>query len=496
MNPENTPPPSTFRIQTAHPGRRSLPPSNAPGPQHVMPTYPSSTLQYYYPPYQHSANYTHISPLHQPYDQLHDTVTPNPMLLPSVSQSHLPSLRHTPTDPIAKDTDNQHIQNSPFTDQHYHNFSRTSQRIHSLSPIAFAEHQSVPTFAAPQPIPLQQNHTFPFVNVPHPVIPPPNYPIQFTPYANSHSSSIPSLPSTKDVPILTGKHDWGPWHSAVRTLIINANLLGHIADEPLPGAIFDPGLWPTYPPPIQRGSNEHQIQAFTDWWSRDGLASHVLTSRLSPSVLGCLPIPNDRLGQRRSARSVYLTLRHQFGAGDYSAVMVIEAKLRQLRCLPTRGGVRITDFITTWRVSINQMEAAGFLPGARQLLSILADGLPLSTVAFINLHDNIMNSLNEPNEQLLPNIHHLFDQLTNIENNMQRTRLLNPITRRPPPPSNTHTITPTTQPPPAPANAPSPTAQTATRLICSNCGRPGHSEPTCFQPGGAMEGRRDEYLAS
>ena len=54
----------------------------------------------------------------------------------------------------------------------------------------------------------------------------------------------------KDIPILSGKHDWGPWHSAVRTLIMNANLLGHIADDPLPGATFDPGLWPTYPPAV------------------------------------------------------------------------------------------------------------------------------------------------------------------------------------------------------------------------------------------------------
>lgn len=60
------------------------------------------------------------------------------------------------------------------------------------------------------------------------------------------------------------------------------------------------------------------------------------------------------MGQRCSSRTVYLTLRHQYGAGDcdYSAVMVIEARLRQLRCLPTRGGVRITEFITTWRSSL------------------------------------------------------------------------------------------------------------------------------------------------
>ena len=98
--------------------------------------------------------------------------------------------------------------------------------------------------------------------------------------------------------------------------------------------------------------------------------------------------------------------------------MIIEAHLRQLKCLPTRGGVHVSEFITTWHVSVNQMEAAGFLPSARQLLTIFADGLPNNTVAFVNLYDNILSSLNEPNEQLLPSIHLLFDRTTHIDNNI------------------------------------------------------------------------------
>ena len=97
--------------------------------------------------------------------------------------------------------------------------------------------------------------------------------------------------------------------------------------------------------------------------------------------------------------------------------MVIKARLRQLKCLPARSGVRLTEFITTWRTSINQMDAAGFLLSPRQLLSVFADGLPQNTVAFVNLYDNIILCLNEPNEQLLPNIHQLFDRAINIDNN-------------------------------------------------------------------------------
>src|ERR1700678_2086106 len=70
-------------------------------------------------------------------------------------------------------------------------------------------------------------------------------------------------------------------------------------------------------------------------------------------------------------RTVYATLRHQFGAGYYSVVMVIEARLRQLKCSPTCGGVWVMDFIATWHISVNQIEAAGFFSRSRQLLSIL-----------------------------------------------------------------------------------------------------------------------------
>src|ERR1700678_3341839 len=510
MDPNNIHSSST---SMAHPqplpsNQHYRPPTNVHGPHESLPSYPSSTLQYYCPSSYHSTNAAHIPSFHHHFPvQSHDLNDIGHMPLPSASQSHVPSLRRTPSVPFADNINDHHVPVSPFVDQHLNNHSRNSsnQRIYSLSPMIFTQphidpaafpyNHPPPTFAAPQPHPLPPQPIF----SPQPLLPhiPPfhNVPVPLT----QHVSSFSSLPSTKDIPILTGKHDWGPWHSAVRTLILNTNHLGHISDNLLPGASFDPGLWPTYPPIIHRGCSPAELQSFTDWWSRDGLASHVLTSRLGPSVLGCLPIANERMGHRRSARAVYTTLRHQFGAGDYSAVMVIEARLRQLKCLPMRGGIRITEFITIWRTSLNQMEAAGFLPGVRQLLSILADGLPNNIVAFINLYDNIISSLNEPDEQLLPNIHQVFDHIVNIENSIQRNRIINSVpgpTRRPPP--STPSSLQSAQPPSATTtSSPSiPTLSTQTTLRCSNCGRAGHGGPTCFQPGGAMEGRREEYLAS
>ena len=495
---------STIRPQGPPLGRRSLPPANVFGPQHVLPTYPSSTLHCYYPSSHPAANYAHIS---APMTSSHSHPLSGDLHqfpLPSASQSHIPSLRRTPSVSPLQNTRTQNFSPSPAFDQRNNDSPRNFQRIHTVSPIAFAQPQPLPFFAAPQPFPLPPQpvplplHTNPPTYVP---LPHHQFHHNFRHTANPQISYVnSSLPSTKDVPLLTNKHDWGPWHSAVRSLILNANLLGHIADDPLPGAAFDPGLWPTYPPDIHQHSTQAELSSFTEWWTRDGLASHILTSRLSSLVLGSLPIANERMGHRRSARTVYVTLRHHYGAGDYSAVMVIEARLRQLRCLPTRGGVRVTDFVTTWRTSINQMEAAGFLPGTRQLLSIFADGLPNSTVAFVNLYDDIMSSLNEPLEQSLPNIHYLLDRTIHIDNNIQRNRILHPTSRRSlqSQQSVPATTTPTTTVVPMPVSNPQGTRtdRQTTTLICSNCGRPGHNVPTCFQPGGGMEGRREEYLAS
>ena len=512
-------------VPSYHSGRRSLPPLSAVDPHHALPSYPSSTLHYYYPSSHQVALYSHLPPA----PHISHPFFSNPPhggasgILPSVSQSHVPSIRRTPSSPSGKNLDNLNdipASPSPHLAAHFHNPSRNSPRLddrsqnistvpphlasvahsHTLSSnsplIDLSQHQPAPFLAAPQPVPA------PFFAASQP-LPPRSVPQNFhplPPFAPPITSNLPtpfisSLPSTKDVPLLTGKHDWGPWHSAVRTLIVNPNLLGHIADDPHPGAAYDPGLWPTYPPVVHRDSTLEQLQSFTDWWSRDGLASHILTSRLSPSVLGCLPIANERMGQRRSSRTVYLTLHYQYGAGDYSAVMVIEARLRNLKCLPTRGGVRLTDFITTWRTSLNQMDAAGYPPSPRQILTIFADGLPQHSVAFVNLYDYIILSLNEPNEQMLPNIHQLFDRAVNLDNNLQRTRLLNP--RRLPlsapaaPSSSTTALVP-----PAPANSLPPATGTRSGRRCSNCGREGHTDDTCFQPSGAMEGRCEEYLAS
>src|ERR1700678_4661287 len=60
------------------------------------------------------------------------------------------------------------------------------------------------------------------------------------------------------------------------------------------------------------------------------------------------------------------------------------------------------------------------------------------------------------------------------------------------PPSVSH---PASLPPSAVALTPMlpPSVGSGTAKTCSNCGCRGHSVPTCFSPGGGMEGQRDIY---
>ena len=174
-----TPPPISMTRTQDHPGHHSLPPANAPGPHHVYPSYPSSTLQYYYPSPFHAANYAHTSTSQQNLQvHSHSPVLQNTQnLLPSALQLHVPSLRHTPS---ASSVDNIHISNvppSPLSDQQHDLNSCNFQRIHTTSPLAFHQPQPLHAFALlqdtfMQPNPILLSHApLPHVPLPYACLP-------------------------------------------------------------------------------------------------------------------------------------------------------------------------------------------------------------------------------------------------------------------------------------------------------------------------------------
>jgi len=80
----------------------------------------------------------------------------------------------------------------------------------------------------------------------------------------------------------------------------------------------------------------------------DGIASHILCSTIHTAILNSLPMPNIRLSEHRTARSIYAFLRQHYGSGDYNSVANIESKLRLLSCGNGTGFVSVQDYISTY----------------------------------------------------------------------------------------------------------------------------------------------------
>ena len=115
----------------------------------------------------------------------------------------------------------------------------------------------------------------------------------------------------------------------------------------------------------------------------------------------------------------------------------------------------------------------------RQLLQLFADGLP-NNLVFSNIRQHIYLSLDETDDQRLPTMENIYARTRIIEDTSTRLR-----SRR-------------TDAKPRQSNQPQPSTSTTepkTKPTCRNCGGV-HLTKNCFQTGGAMEGKRDEVLAS
>ena len=312
-------------------------------------SYPSSTLHNHYSVPPSHQNFAHISsPALFFSPALYWT-----MPLPSASQSHVPTIRGTPPPFSIQPLESNNVPHtSPFVQYRspllsplqfpqsfsspiMNNFNSPHIHIQNMptphNSVLFSSHNEPTLQPAQQPLFLDspattiQKRTSSIAHSPsssqdHHLPSPVNHlPLQVNQFSSTkdhhsisssenHHFSIHTktlseitLPSTKDIPILTGKHNWRPWHMAVWTLIDCSNLLSHVHKDMLPGALYDPDLEPAFPPVITCDSPQHKKDRYSGWWSYDKVAAYILTSCLSPTVLGTVPIANLQLGQQRSA---------------------------------------------------------------------------------------------------------------------------------------------------------------------------------------------------
>jgi hypothetical protein len=319
----------------------------------------------------------------------------------------------------------------------------------------------------------------------------PNHPYPFSPIINQHqqqhyqnSSSPTALPTVTHIPLLTGRSDWGPWFAAVGNHIGNLSLIPHVCDDPKPDDPFDPSRIPTYPPVITALSTQAELSFWDSWWRSDGIAAHILTSRLSASARSQLPVSNPLAGpQRRTAREVFGHLRRLFGGGDYTSSSALKTQLRNLRC-----GARVVEYVTQWCAGVAQLNDSGYPFTLRESLEAFVDHLP--EMDHKPTKDLVYQSLNRSDLEL-PSFESILERVITTDTHIYRNR---PYAARSRPHPNTTSASqappnmlpaaPSTNTPTTPSN-PTVTTSTTSRTsrsakYCTGCKRTGHLVFECW----------------
>ena len=370
----------------------------------------------------------------------------------------------------------------------------------SRSPMHHQIHPShQPTaYSHPQPayhqfIPQQPSYlpppSLPQVSVPIPPVPIPS------PSPSSHSSSSVSLsktlPTVTHIPVLTSKLDFFPWDEGVHALIRANGLIGHILD---PSAFVDPtrpDLAPSPAPVLSMTSSPRDIEASNRWWAEDNIVQHILVSRLGAVPRGLLPSSNTI---SRTALSIYRTLTQYFGTCSFADCTELLNSLHNSVC--TAG--RVPDFVSKWRIGLAKLQSARFVFSVKICISLFVRGLP-PVPAFNSLRADLPRRIaaiiQDDDYGAFIDVTETVLELDTI---FRPTPLSQPARPARPPPVPI---------PPAPtlSSAPPPAVDSSRvskkDLSCGNCKSrglrsTGHTDGTCFQPGGGMEGRREEYMAN
>jgi hypothetical protein len=346
----------------------------------------------------------------------------------------------------------------------------------------------------PQPTYIQPSLPYVHPPPPHTYQPVPFYPIpQYqrvtTPLPSSFSYSKP-LPSVTHIPVLTSKHDFSAWDEGV-TLLIRANgLIGHILDPSVYVDPCRPDLAPIPLPILSSTSSVRDIEDSNRWWGEDNITQHILISRLGVIPRGLLPTSSLAT---RTALSIYQLLRQYYGTCNFADCTELLSSLHNSTCVTGR----VQEFVSKWRTGLSKLQSANFGFNVKICISLFVRGLP-SIPAF--------NSLRADLPRRIAVIAHDQDYgafISLTEAVLELDTIFRPTSQSQPPrqpcPSSNVSVPASGL---SSSTAPDPSSRTSKKeLTCSNCKSRGlrnigHTDGTCFQPGGGMEGRREEYMSN
>jgi hypothetical protein len=409
------------------------------------------------------------------------------------------------------------LPNVPFNpNPHYHAYNRRSNTPLRQIPTHSSSYNN-PTFAIPpvrsnivrnnppiaplgvtSPIPPRAHsqpvyeHFQPYYPGYHPL----PYPLNPSPITPTSSVALPTisktLPSVSHISILTSKLDFFAWDEGVTSLIRANGLIGHILDPSEPVDPTRPDRIPAAIPILSVPPLPEDLAALNRWWDEDNIAQHILVSRLGSIPRGLLPSPNLTT---RTALSIYRMLSQYYGTSSFADCNELLNTLNSTLC--TSG--RVQEYVSKWRTGIARLQSARFPFSVKVCISQFVRGLPL-IAAFTPLRADLPHRVAGAGDQDFGAFLALTETVMELDTIFRTSSLVhNPRSNRTPA---------ATQPPSAPStssnssapSAPDPMARPA-KQTCANCKArglrfTGHTDGTCFQPGGGMEGRREEYLSN
>ncbi|KAH6874823.1 hypothetical protein BKA70DRAFT_1128807, partial [Coprinopsis sp. MPI-PUGE-AT-0042] len=204
--------------------------------------------------------------------------------------------------------------------------------------------------------------------------PPPPAPIP-PPRPSVPVATVNVLPKTDSIPELKGRESFPAWREAIETMAVNHQLFPHIAPPTVPGAPWDPMETPVYRPLISPTPSQAELDAYALWYGRERTLLHILTSRLSPTILPTISLRSPT-GMRLTAREVLHKIETTYGVVDYSSAMVLIDEMEHL----SSANLGIRSYIDTFSGKFNTLVQAKYPYDGQNILRSFMLGLPSSNL--------------------------------------------------------------------------------------------------------------------
>ena len=190
---------------------------------------------------------------------------------------------------------------------------------------------------------------------------------------------------------------------------------------------------------------------------------------------------------------------HYYGTYNFADCSELLSNLHNSTC--TSG--RVQEYVLRWRTGISRLQSAHFVFNIKLCIGYFVGGLPLvpafNTIR-ADLPDRIAGIAFEQDYGAFITLTERVLELDTIFRSVSSSHVPRP-SRVSSAPALPPVVAPVSTPTSSTLDPPRVAKPIPSSLTCNNCKTrglrsSGHTDMTCFQPGGGMEGRREEYMSN